>query len=162
MRPTRVLAALAAMFAVLVSPGTAHAATITQPFAADSGDACPYGATDGALAWRDRIVSPLPLVGVAVKGRLTDRPLLNDPGTVCRDDGYNSTATFIAYAGNVEVARQSRAANNSTVTFDFILGTNAISARISRVVIQVCRSPIFTLPPSYCGRAIEYRAPPTA
>ena len=162
MRTARVLAALAAMFAVLASPGTAHAATITQPFAADSGDACRYGVTDGKLGWRYGDTSPLPLAGVDVRGRLTDRPVPSDPTTVCPSDGYFSVATFVAYAGNVEVARKSSAANNSTVTLEFTLTSDTAAARISRVVVQVCRSPIVTLPPSYCGRAVEYRAPPIA
>jgi hypothetical protein len=52
MRPTRLLAALIAALAMLAVPGTAHAATITQPFGADSGDACRYGTTGGTLGWR--------------------------------------------------------------------------------------------------------------
>lgn len=162
MRPTRLLAALAAALAVLASPGTANAATITQPFAADSGDACRYGATDGTLGWRYGTVSPLPLVAVDVKGQLTDRPLPNDPSIVCFDDGYYSAATFIAYAGSVEVDRKTSAADNNRVTFEFTLGGNSTTTGINRVVVQVCRSPINTLPPSYCGKAVEYRAPPTA
>jgi len=162
MRPTRLVAALAVALAVLTTPGTASAATITQPFAADSGDACRYGSTDGTLGWRYGTVSPLPVFAVDVKGQLTDRPLPNDLTIVCFDDGYYSTATFIAYAGSVEVARKTSAANNNRVTFEFTLSGNSTTPSINRVVIQVCRSPINTLPPSYCGKAVEYRAPPTA
>jgi hypothetical protein len=39
-------------------------------------------------------------------------PLPTGPA-ICRDGGYGSTATFVAYAGTVEVDRQSRTANNS-------------------------------------------------
>jgi hypothetical protein len=162
MRPTRLLAALAAALAVLAVPGTAHAATITQPFAADSGDACRYGATSGTLGWRYGTLSPLPVVGVDVKGQLTDRPLPSDPSATCRDDGFNSTATFTAYAGSVAVDRQSRTADNATVSFQFTLGGNTASTHVDRVVVQVCRSPIVTLPPSYCGKAVTYLAPPIA
>jgi hypothetical protein len=162
MRSTRLLAALAAMIAVLAAPGTANAATISQPFAADSGDTCRYGNTNGTLGWRYGTVSPLPLLAVDVKGQLTDRPLPNDPTIVCFDDRYYSAATFIAYAGSVEVARKTITANNNRVTFDFTLGGTSTTTGINRIVIQVCRSPITTLPPSYCGKAVEYRAPPTA
>jgi hypothetical protein len=162
MRPTRLLAALAAALAILAFPNAAHAATITQPFAADSGDACRYGTTSGTLGWRYGTSSPLPVIGVDVKGRLTDRPLPADPGTACRDDGYYSTATFTAYTGSVAVDRQTRSANNATVSFEFTLGGNSTSTGIDRIVIQVCRSPINTLPSSYCGKAVTYLAPPTA
>jgi hypothetical protein len=154
------LAAFATALAIVASPGTAHASTITVPFAADSGDACPYGTTSGTLGWRYGTASPLPVLAVDVKGRLTDRPLPNDPSAACRDDGYNSSASFVAYAGSVEVDRQTRTANNGTVSFEFTLGRSSASASINRVVIQICRSPIFTLPPSYCGKAVTYLAPP--
>lgn len=29
--------------------------------------------------------------------------------------------------------------------------------RLTHLVVQVCRDPILTLPPSYCGRAVTYR-----
>jgi hypothetical protein len=162
MRPTRLLAALVAALAILAIPATAQAATITQPFAADSGDACRYGFTDGTLGWRFGTASPLPLVGVDVKGQLTDRPLPNDPSIVCFDDHYYSTATFIAYSGSVEIGRKTASANNNRVTFEFSLGGTSATTSIDRIVVQVCRSPTITLPPSYCGKAVEYRAPPVA
>jgi hypothetical protein len=102
------------------------------------------------------------VLAVDVKGKLTDRPLPPDPSIVCFDDGYYSRATFVAYAGSVEVDRQTRAANNAVVTFEFTLGGSSTSTGINRVKIQVCRSPINTLPPSYCGKAVTYLAPPTA
>lgn len=161
MRATR-LVVLGAILAFLAWPATAHAATITQSFSANSGDACRYGTTEGALGWRYGTTSPLPVLAVDVKGKLTDRPLPTDPATTCRDDGYYSMVTFAAYSGSVLVERQSRTANNSVVTFEFTLGLNSTTNRISRVVIQVCRSPLYTLPPSYCGAAVEYLAPPIA
>lgn len=162
MRPIRLLAALATALAVFTSPGIAHAATVTVPFAADSGDACRYGSTSGTLGWRYGTTSPLPLVAVDVKGQLTDRPLPSDPSTTCRDDGFYSITSFTAYTGNTIIDRQARTADNATVPVALTLGGNSPSyARIDRVVIQVCRSPINTLPPSYCGRAVTYLAPPT-
>jgi hypothetical protein len=156
----RVLAGLAATLAILAFPGTAHAATIT-PFAADSGDACRYGATRGTLGWHVGI-SPLPVTAVDVNGQLTDRPLPSDPSTACGDDGFYSAATFTAYSGSVAIARQTRTADNATVSFAFTLSGNTASTGIDRVVVQVCRSPVKTLPPSYCGKPVTYLAPPTA
>lgn len=161
MHTTRLLAPLAAAaLAILAFPGTAHAATVTQPFAADSGDSCRYGVTSGTLGWQYGVVSPLPAVGVDVKGQLTDRPLLADPGVACRDDGYYSTAIFTAYSGSTAVDQQARSVNDGTVALEFILAGNAASRSVDRVVVQVCRSPLVTLPPSYCGKAVTYLAPP--
>jgi hypothetical protein len=159
MHATRLLAPLAAAaLAILAFPGAAHAATLTQPFAADSGDACRYGATSGTLTWQYGVVSPLPAVGVDVKGRLDDRPLLADPGAICQDDGYYSTAIFTAYTGSTAVDQQVRSVNNGTLDLEFVLAGNAATTSVDRVVIQVCRSPLVTLPPSYCGKAVTYFA----
>jgi len=163
--PAMRVARLAALTAVilLATPGLAHAATIPQPFKADSGDACRYGLTEGALGWQSGVSSPLPLLRVEVTGTVTDRPLPLPTGpAICRDDGYDSTATFVAYAGTVEVDRQARTANNSTVAFKLSLGPSATKTSIDRVVVQVCRDPIYTLPPSYCGKPVTYLAPPIA
>jgi len=161
MRTVRLVAPLAALLAVAASPGIAHAAAITQSFYADSGDACRYGVTDGALDWRYGATSPLPMLGVNVSGKLIDQPLPSGP-VACADDRYYSSATYIAYSGTVEVDRQTRVADNGVTTFAFTLGANAASTGISRVVIQVCRNPIVTLPPSYCGKPATYLAPPVA
>ncbi|MEU8261263.1 hypothetical protein AB0C02_11665 [Micromonospora sp. NPDC048999] len=161
MRAARLVAALAALLAVVAAPGIAHAATISQSFYADSGDACRYGVTEGTLGWRYGTASPAPVLGVDVSGKLTDRPVPNAP-TTCASDGYYSSATFIAYAGTVEVDRQTRVADNSVVPFTFTLGGNPIKTGINRVVVQVCRSPVITLPPSYCGTPVTYLAPPVA
>jgi hypothetical protein len=158
MRVARLAAAVAVI--LVATPGIARAATNAQPFKADSGDTCRHGATEGTLAWQSGVISPLPLLKVVVTGTITDRPLPIDP-TNCRDDGYDSTATFVAYTGETEVDRQFRTANNSTVRFQFSLGSSAKTA-IDRVVVQVCRDPIVTLPPSYCGKPVTYLAPPIA
>jgi hypothetical protein len=165
MRRVRFAAVVAAAAtAVLAFPATANAATINQPFAADSGDSCPYGSTAGTLGWQYGIsTSPLPVTAVAVTGKLTDRPTPADPSAACRSDGYSSTVTVVAYAGTVEVARQSRTADNATISFAFTLsGSRTTSIGINRVVVQVCRNPVVTLPPSYCGKAVTYLAPPIA
>jgi hypothetical protein len=162
-RPAIVLAVTlaATALAVLTTAGVAQAATITQPFSADSGDSCPYGVTAGALTWSYGTTSPLPLRGVSVTGRLADRPLPADPGRFCIDDGYRSTALFVAYAGRVEVDRQSVAVDNNVVAFDLRLALAGANT-VDRVVVQVCRDPVRTLPPSYCGKPVEYPAPPVA
>ncbi len=159
MKAARLAAILAALVAVVASPGIAQAATITQSFYADSGDACRYGITDGTLGWRYGTTSPLPMQGVDVKGKLVDNPTPAGPVTTCRNDHYFSTATFVAYSGSVIVDRQTRVADNAVVTLAFTLA-NSTNASISRIEIQVCRSPVITLPPSYCGKTAVYLPPP--
>lgn len=147
MRMRHVLALAAAVLTVMTAPTAAYADT---RFHADSGDNCRYGTTDGVLTAR--------LAVVVVEGTLTDRPTPTEP-TLCRDDGFFSVATFTGFAGTRVVDEQSVRANNSTVRVTLTLGSASAVARIDRVVIQVCRHPLVTLPPSYCGRAVEYRAP---
>jgi len=147
MRMRYVLALAAAVLTVVMTPTAAHADT---RFHADSGDSCRYGTTDGVLTSR--------LAVVVVKGTLTDRPTPTDP-TICRDDGFFSVATFTAFAGTRVVDQQAVRANNSTVRVELSLGQSPTIARIDRVVVQVCRHPLVTLPPSYCGRPAEYLAP---
>ncbi|HET8662640.1 MAG TPA: hypothetical protein VFM55_27200 [Micromonosporaceae bacterium] len=161
MRAARLAAVLAALLAVAATPGTADA-TVTQQFHADSGDSCRYGVTDGTLTWRYGTTLPVVALRVDVAGKLTDRPLPTDPISVCRDDGFYSRATFVAYSGTTEVDRQARAANNSTLSFTFTLGATSTTRGLTHVVIQVCRSPGNTLPPSYCGVAVRYAAPSAA
>jgi hypothetical protein len=156
-RSTAILTA-AATATALALPTAAHAAVISQAFAADSGDSCTYGSSSGTLGWQVG-PSPLPGPGVAVSGKVADRPLPVDPGTICRNDGYNSTVTFVAYTHGVEVDRQSRTADNGTVTFSFMLGAAAGSKGVDTVVVQVCRNPVVTLPPSYCGKPVTYTSP---
>lgn len=142
----------------------AHAdSAIQRPFAADSGDACRYGSTEGTLTWVfGPSTSPLPLTAVDVKGTVTDRPLPADPGLACRDDGYFSTANFTAYSGTKVVAEQHAKADDAVVGFSFRLAPATSAGQITRVVVQVCRDPLVTLPPSYCGKPVEYDPPPVA
>jgi hypothetical protein len=147
LRTRHLLALATAVLAVVLTPTAARADT---RFHADSGDACRYGTADGVLSTR--------LTLVAVKGTLTDRPTLAEP-TICRDDGYYSIATFTAYFGERVVDQQAVRINNGTALLELTLGQNSTIARIDRVVVQICRNPIATLPPGYCGRPAEYRAP---
>lgn len=161
MRKLLRLAALAAILgAGLAMPTPAHAGdgVATQRFYADSGDDCRYGSTDGTLSWRVTW-PPYHVLHVEVAGRVADRPLPADPGWSCRDDRYYSVVTFTAYSGSTVVDQESRRADNGVVSFAFTLGRNSAASRLDRVVVQVCRHPLYTLPPSYCGRAVEYRPP---
>jgi hypothetical protein len=165
MRLAHTLAAAAAILAaILATPTAVHAeSSITQQFAADSGDSCRYGFTDGTLTWRfGPTTSPLPLSGVALKGRVADRPLPIDPGTPCLNDGLFSVATFVAASGTREIDREARRADNGITTFEFALGDPATVSGIDRVVIQVCRFRLSSTTPAYCGRAVEYPVPPIA
>jgi hypothetical protein len=159
MKAAHLAATIAAALIVIATPGVAEAATITRPFHADSGDSCRYGATDGTLGWQYGTTSPLPVTAVDVVGKIVDRPTPADPSTACRNDNYFSVATFVAYSGSVEVDRNSVRADNASVSFSFRLGA-ASTVSISRVEIQVCRHPLVTLPPSYCGPKVVYSAPP--
>jgi hypothetical protein len=164
MKTLRVSAGLAAAIigGILVST-PAQAAAIQRPFAADSGDTCGYGSTEGTLTWRYGVRnSPLPLAAVDFKGTVTDRPAADDPDFSCRDDGYYSTARFTAYASNAVVAEKEVAANNAEIAFAFTFATSTNARQITRIVVQVCRDPMVTLPPSYCGKPVEYPAPPIA
>jgi hypothetical protein len=158
MRGIRAIVAAAALLATLVNPAVARADGIpAQTFYADSGDSCAYGYTKGTLLWRSP--GPLVVIAVDVSGVVVDRPLPAEP-TICRDDGFYTTATFTAYAGSVAVDSRQVKANNAEVRFQFTLGANSTAAGLTHLVIQVCRDPIVTLPPSYCGRAVKYS--PTA
>jgi hypothetical protein len=148
LRTRHLLALATAVLAVVLTPTAARADT---GFHADSGDTCRYGSTDGTLSTRLNLV--------AVKGTLTDRPTPADP-TICRDDGFYSVATFTAYSGSRVIDQQAVRINNGTARIELLLGqSSTVLPRIDVVVIQVCRNPLVTLPPSYCGRPAEYRAP---
>lgn len=153
----RVAVALAAAFAVAaVAAPTAASAThpiVAIRFAADSGDSCRYGSTEGYLSWRGYHTA-LPS-GVDVSGKLVDRPA-TATSTGCRDDGYYSVANFDAYYGRTIVDKRSVRANNGVAEFGFALGVNS---RVTSLVIQVCRNPLFGTGPSYCGAAKTYTAP---
>jgi hypothetical protein len=155
MRITHAIASAAAFAAALAIPAPAHADIApARPFYADSGDACVYGYTKGSLLWITP--GPLPPIAVNVAGSVVDRPTPTDP-RACRDDGYFSTARFTAYSGTVVVGSQAVRADNSEVRFQFGLGTNKPDAPVTHLEVQVCRDPVVTLPPSYCGRTVTYR-----
>jgi hypothetical protein len=152
----------AAILGGLLASVPAHADTaISRPFMADSGDACRYGVTQGTLNWLfGPSTSPLPVTAVDVRGTLIDHPTPADPASACRSDGFASTATFTGFSGSAAVARQQVRADNAIVQFQFRLAPSTTDQHLDRVVIQVCRGPVVTLPPSYCGTAVTYLPPP--
>jgi hypothetical protein len=159
----RIMSAVAAVIVGgLLAAVPAHADTaISRPFKADSGDACRYGTTEGTLNWLfGPGASPLPVTAVDVSGTLVDHPTPADPALTCRSDGFASTATFTGLSGSAAVARQQVRVDNGIVQFQFRLAPSTTDQHIDRVVIQVCRGPVLTLPPSYCGTAVTYLAPP--
>jgi hypothetical protein len=158
----RVIAALLlALAAVGVGTATAYAGTspnsvVEQPFAADSGDACKYGATRGTIFWTlGPFVTPAP---VGVKGTLIDRPLSDMP-SVCGNDGRFSVVTFTAYAGTVKVDEQLVRADNQLVDYQFRLVNETSTAPISHLVVVVCRHFPAPGPAVYCGPRQLFRAP---
>jgi hypothetical protein len=143
------------------APAHAEGSVVTQQFYADSGDSCRFGVTRGTLSWI--AVGPLAVTTVDVAGSLLDRPLPTDPSTACRDPRYSS-ATFTAYNGTVVVDREQQRVDNGQVTFRFQLTAPMPGPvqPINRVVVQVCRHALpGTTIPDYCGKAVEYRQPPT-
>ena len=134
-------------------PATA-AAIVTQPFAADSGDAC--GTTSGTFGWHlGGSVGSTSVVDVS--GTLVDRPLLADPANICRDDRY-AIVTFTAYSEKTVVDTDARKADNERAAFGFQL-TADLRTPIDRVVVQVCRRSLSGTVADYCGKAAEYTIP---
>jgi hypothetical protein len=155
------LAATAATLAALTLWAAPAHADITppQPFAADSTnltfDTCPHGLTRGTLVWQ----TPGPVVPVAVNvsGEVVDRPAPISTTPNCALDDYSSTAIFTAYSGSAVVGSRTVTVDNGVKQFQFTLG-GSTAARLTQLTVQVCRNPVHTLPPSYCGRTVTYRA----
>ncbi|WP_204011944.1 hypothetical protein [Virgisporangium aurantiacum] len=149
------------IFPAPVSASTAAAAqdtVVQQPFAADSGDACPHGRTKGLLGWHLPPLGGGPVVA-DVTGILVDQPVSGDVSTPeCADDFRFSTVTFTAIAGARVVDTESARVDNGTVRFAFRLA--AVTATpIDLVVVQVCRVNLDPAPFTFCGPKQQYRAP---
>jgi hypothetical protein len=157
-------AAFAATVTGLVTPAAASAAevpdtVVDQPFAADSGDACPLGRTKGVLGWHLRPLGGGP-TAVDVTGILLDQPLSGDVSIPeCADDGRFSTVTFTALAGGTVVDTGSGRVDNGTVRLAFRLAAEVRAIPIDQVVVQVCRVNLDPAPFEYCGPKQVYRAP---
>jgi hypothetical protein len=154
------LAATTALLAALslwAAPARADIAP-PQPFSADSTnpsfDACPHGITKGTLLW----YTPGPVAPIAVKvsGEVVDRPTPDSTTPRCAPDDYSSTAIFTAYSGRAVVGYKTVTVDNGVKTFEFTLGGNRTAAVLTKLTVQVCRDPVHTLPPSYCGKTVTY------
>jgi hypothetical protein len=145
-----------AVVSCLLTTSVAAHANAALPFGADSGDSCRYGRTQGTLVWRYSTTTPIRPIAFDVRGTLIDHPLPDAWGFLCRDDGYYSVATFVAYLNNGLTQRAEARANNAIVSFDFALGSGSTTAGISRASVQVCRSPLSGTGPSYCGPPQHY------
>ena len=150
--------AVAVVAGVLAVSAPAQA-NVTQPFRADSGDRCRYGTAEGYLTWRYNPAAPTRLVMLDVRGTLADRPVANDPGFACRDDGYLSVVTFTVSMADGSVSRRDARLDNQSASVAFTVGSNSVS--VARLVVQVCRYPLFSTPPAtgYCGMSQTYPSP---
>jgi hypothetical protein len=158
-RALAVVAALLAAVAGTAAPATADHPTVSPPFAADSGDNCRYGLTQGTLAWA--AIHPPEIPSVEVAGFIVDRPVPVLPTQTCPDDGLFTVATFRAFTGNLQVDAASQLMDNGSRRFAFRLAPDAAPvpiARIERVEVTVCRDhPLRGAPtPLYCGRTQIY------
>ncbi|TDE23992.1 hypothetical protein E1295_45585 [Nonomuraea mesophila] len=149
---SRSWAALAAALAALLLTAQPASARATVEFAADSGDRCRHGVTEGTLEW---VEGPVIRPAVQVEGTLSD----SDPLSICAPDDMHSVVTFTAYHGDTVVASGTQKADDATVKVSLGLSDATGVTSIERVVVQVCRytnSPIGT---GYCGEAAEYKMP---
>jgi hypothetical protein len=130
---------------------------VTQPFSADSGDACRYGLSRGTLGWHLPPLGGAPAI-VDIDGSVVDRPLTTGP-SICPDDRRFTSVTFTAWSGRTVLATAVVRADNSVERVDLQLGRETYPTPMDRLVVQVCRhSPIGT-PPETCGAAQVYAAP---
>ena len=138
----------------LTQPAVAATAVtdVPQAFAAHSGDSCRMGVAKGTIVWH------LPPDGRTVDGNVTvvDRPVPDDPGPGCGDDGRYSILTMTAFVGTTQVDRQVFAADNDSRESRLRL---TATRSIETVVVQVCRSTRLPDPPVYCGIAQSYHSP---
>jgi hypothetical protein len=149
-----ILLASAVLTGGLTQPAVAVTATtdVPQPFTAHSGDVCRMGVAKGTIVWH------LPPDGRTVDGTVTvvDRPVPDDPGPVCRDDGRYSTLTMTAFVAGTQVDQQVFPVDNG-----YRQSTLELTATksIETIVVQVCRHFRLPGPPIYCGTAQSYHAP---
>ncbi len=156
-----VLAATAAMLAAITlwaAPAYADIAP-PQPFYADTTnanfDTCPHGITKGTLLWHTP--GPVAPVAVDISGEVVDRPTADGTTARCVIDDYSSTAIFTAYSGSTVVGYKTVTVDNGVTQFQFTLGRYSTATVLTQLTVQVCRNPVHTLPPSYCGKTITYR-----
>jgi hypothetical protein len=156
-RATIFAAAALGAVALVIGAATAQAAVVgaivTQPFSADSGDACRMGQTRGKLGWHTdtrRVVE--------VNGVMVDRPVPGDADTRCGNDGRYSVVTFTGFSRGTVVTRGTQRVDNGQR--DIRLGLVA-ERPIDLVLVQVCRPSTLPGPADVCGPAQRYPAPIT-
>lgn len=120
------------------------------PFAADSGDSCRRGFTEGTL---ERYDGPVIRPVVTVEGLVSDEA----GPTVCLPDDMYTKATISGYRGSDLVDSETQQADDEQVKFSLELSNGLLS--IDRVVVQVCRYSNKPVGLSYCGPAQEYKIP---
>ncbi|WP_422770236.1 hypothetical protein ACN28C_26470 [Plantactinospora sp. WMMC1484] len=122
-----------------------------QRFAADSGDSCRYGVSEGTLEWFP-VTAPPGLGSVSVTGTVADRPYERDPGPVCDNDGLYSYVTFYAYGNGRLITRAAEKVDNDILKFTFRLAPITPSIGVDTLVVQVCRDSLTgARPTGYCG-----------
>jgi hypothetical protein len=151
------VAAAAVAGGAMAAPAQAQPAPIRVPFAADSGDGC--GVTRGNLDWH---VSPGPIASpenVDVTGTVIDHPTPDGPPPVpCSEDGYFTTATFIAFGGRGSVRAATVQVDNESRDIRFTFAGDPV---LEQIVVQVCRVSIVSpIPRTYCGETKAYFRPP--
>ncbi|MBB5081656.1 hypothetical protein [Nonomuraea endophytica] len=151
LRVPLLLAAVAATGLLTAQPATATTAA-TVPYAADSGDSCKRGSTEGSLEW---VTGPVIKPTVKVTGTLSDEREFS----TCAPDALYSRASFSAYHGSDKVAGGQVKADDATVPVALTLADASGVRTIDRVVVQVCRYSNSPVGISYCGPAKEYKAP---
>jgi hypothetical protein len=137
---------------LLAAPPAMAAARQAVSFAADSGDSCRRGFTEGSL---ERYAGPVIRPTVLVEGLVSDEGV----PTVCFPDNKHSTATFDGYDDTGLVATETVKADNEQVKLAFKLSDSTGVRTITRVVVQVCRHTNAPIGTSYCGKAQEYKIP---
>ncbi|GAA3568187.1 hypothetical protein GCM10022419_056300 [Nonomuraea rosea] len=122
------------------------------PFAADSGDQCRRGVTEGTL---ERVQGPVIRPIVQVEGALADDGVISP----CAPDGMYSQATFAGYNGGTLVDRESVKVDDGKIALSFGLSDPAGVTKIDAVIVQVCRFSSSPIGISYCGKQQSYKIP---
>ena len=122
------------------------------PFAADSGDSCLRGSTEGTIQRYE---------GPEIRPRIDIEGVLRDEAgpTVCLPDDLHSRATFSGYQGDELIDTETFEANDGEVELSFSLSDSTSVRSIDRVVVRVCRHSNTPFGISYCGTVQEYKIP---
>ncbi|MFC4116739.1 hypothetical protein [Nonomuraea zeae] len=128
------------------------AAAAAVPFAADSGDKCRRGVTEGTL---EQLQGPVIRPTVQVEGALADDGEISP----CAPDGMYSRATFSGYNGGTLVDRETFKVDDGKIALSFGLSDPTGVTKIDVVTVQVCRFTSSPIGISYCGPQQTYKIP---